>query len=75
MKLCKLLLSHVGENFPCTEPPGPEFTGYENAYVLWDGLQAGEEPEDPCGEAMEYVFKVTLSFARLDRTGFLIYLQ
>ena len=55
MKLCNLVLTHVGENFPCTEAPGAELTGYENARVVWT---SGDEPDDPCGESMEYQFKV-----------------
>ena len=43
------LFEYTVDIFPCTEAPGAELTGYENARVVWT---SGDEPDDPCGESM-----------------------
>ena len=49
--VCKVEVIFVGENMPCTEPPGPSLTGYENTEIAY--------PEDADGKRSgQIVFKV-----------------
>lgn len=35
-RACKIKIIHIGENYPCTQPPGPLITGYENVEIQYD---------------------------------------
>ena len=58
MKVCKLVITHIGENMPCTEPPGPTVTGYENTEIVYAGGVIGDEHQ--CDKEAEYKFTVQL---------------
>lgn len=58
LKICLVVVEHIGENMPCTEPPGPEETGYENMVITYaDGVEADAKQ---CGKKADVEFKVSL---------------
>ena len=60
MKVCKIEITHIGENMPCTEAPGPTTTGYENTMIQY--AQGVVDNEHACGEIAEYTFTVSTNF-------------
>ena len=54
-KLCKMEIRHIGANMPCTEPPGPTVTQFDNVVLSYN--PDGGTPHD-CGVVGEYTFKV-----------------
>ena len=59
-KVCKIEVTHVGDNMPCTEEPGPTLHGYENTMVQYAG--GNTELAHECGEEAAYTFKVIIIF-------------
>lgn len=55
IKICKLIISHIGENFPCAQPPGPTVTGHENIELLHN------TDADSCGENATFMFWVGMN--------------
>lgn len=55
-KVCKVVITHVGENMPCTEAPGPVLTTYENTEIVYNdgGLPADA---NKCGKNAVVRFK------------------
>ena len=57
LKVCKIEITHIGANMPCTEPPGPSLHGYENTEVVYaDGVVAEEHM---CGKKAQFKFYVS----------------
>ncbi len=56
IKICRVLITHVGYNMPCTEPPGPSETGFENTKIVYAG--GVEANARQCGSEAEVFFKV-----------------
>eukprot|EP00094_Tigriopus_californicus_P011496 TCALIF_11101-PA protein Name:"Protein of unknown function" AED:0.09 eAED:0.09 QI:0/0.77/0.73/0.95/0.48/0.58/46/1495/2737 len=50
IKICKLIITHIGQNFPCAQPPGSTVTGYENIELQHD------KTGDVCGESATFTF-------------------
>lgn len=61
VKVCKLEIVHIGANLPCTEPPGPSITGYENVVIEY-----GADPTvaHDFGEPTKLIFKVIIMITR-----------
>lgn len=56
LQVCKFAITHIGDNMPCTEPPGPVVTGYENTVLKYGDGTA--DSENACGMPAEFEFKV-----------------
>ena len=44
-KVCKLVLTHIGKNFPCTQLPGHTPTGNENTVWGFAGTDFAEDTQ------------------------------
>ena len=62
MKICKLSILHIGENFPCMEKPGDPVTEYDNIKLTYDGTGA-----HACGETATYEFFVSCQLISRNR--------
>ena len=45
VSVCKIVVTFIGDNMPCTEPPGPSLTGYENTEITY-GVNGANAHED-----------------------------
>lgn len=55
-KICKLIITHVGENMPCVQQPSASTTGAENTQIKYSPSQPEQAKE--CGADAEIAFKV-----------------
>ncbi len=56
-KVCRVVITHIGKNMPCAEPPGATVTGYENTEIVYD--DGGTAPRT-CGKDAVVKFYVSL---------------
>ena len=68
-KVCRVLLLHIGDNYPCTEPMPASPTGYETTLLKYGTEldrrdKTRDDGDSPIkGQAVTYEFKVCKTFA------------
>eukprot|EP00094_Tigriopus_californicus_P011497 TCALIF_11102-PA protein Name:"Protein of unknown function" AED:0.05 eAED:0.05 QI:9/0.85/0.90/1/0.6/0.47/21/323/1445 len=61
-RACKIKITHIGENYPCTQPPGPMITGFENIEIQYDSN--GNNMESEFGESVTLKLKGLTNWGR-----------
>lgn len=64
MKMCRLVISHIGGNLPCMAAPGPTAKSYDNIEINY---AANGGTANACGEAADITFYVRIQKTKLDR--------
>ena len=57
--VCKITVTHIGDNMPCAEPPGPSLTGYENTIIDYVVTPNVETDAHEVGKPAAITFRVS----------------